>query len=204
MNSEQKTIDKDETELQKEEQRDEIDQQDKRDEEFYGLDVEEGGVTFDAEVTSFKLEDGVAMFELRPDGSERTYVSTMEATVDLGGQSEFEQFLEENGIEENSRAFEDLPIPCQAVARREEDIIKFEIESIEIGEEQEQVTFEELSSCALGAIAGIAPLANIMLFFVMMGHSLSKDSIQDTDVMFLFGMMVTMVTTLVLALPIIA
>lgn len=167
------------------------------------MEIEESGVNFDAEITSFKLENGVALFEIRPEDSERTYVSTMEATVDITGKSEFEKFVEEQGIEDMEEPFDELPVPCQVVSRREEDIVKFEIESLEIGDTEDETSFEEISNFGFGTVAGLAPVANILLFSVMLSHTVGKDETTDADIMFLFGMVVTTVTTFVAGLPLI-
>lgn len=167
------------------------------------IDIEESGVNFDAEITGFKLENGVALFEIRPEDSERTYVSTMEATVDITGKSQFENFVEEQGIEDLDEPFNELPVPCQVVSKREDDIVKFEIESLEIDGTEDDTSFEEISNFAFGTVAGLAPVANILLFSVMLSHTVGKDETTDTDIMFLFGMVVTTVTSFVAGLPLI-
>lgn len=167
------------------------------------IDIEDMGSSFNAEIKSFKLENGVALFEIEPEGIDRTYVSTMEATVDIQGKSEFEKFLHQQGIEDMENPFDEYPIPCTVATRRENDIVKFELESLDIVDDRDGSPFEEISSFAIGSMAGLAPVINIFFFSAMLSHVASKDKTENTDVMFLFGMVVMMTTTFISAVPLI-
>lgn len=168
-------------------------------EEVNPLDITEPDVTFDAQIVSFKLEEGVALFEFTTEDTDQTYVSTMNATFSMEGKSEFEEFLEQNGIERTDDAFDDLPVDCEVVTQREDDVMKFEIKSVNVGEEE--VTFEEITSFGVGAVAGLAPVSNVLFFTTMLLHTMSKDETTNSDVTFLFGTFMSMVASFIIVFP---
>lgn len=184
--------------------------------EIEPLEVEEEGVSFDARITSFKLEDGVALFEFETQRADQTYVSTMDATVKMEGKSEFQEFVDSNNIERSDISEDNLPLECQVISRRVQDVIKFEINRLGKEDKTEQngeteyqnsktidkdlddtVKFKEFPSLAMGLIAGVVPLSNILLFGVMLTSGVD-DNMDDNDVMFLYGMMVSMVSSIVI------
>jgi hypothetical protein len=184
--------------------------------EIEPLEVEEEGVSFDARITSFKLEDGVALFEFETQQADQTYVSTMDATVKMEGKSEFQEFVDSNNIERSDISEDNLPLECQVISRRVQDVIKFEINRLGKEDKTEQngeteyqnsktidkdlddtVKFKEFPSLAMGLIAGVVPLSNILLFGVMLASGVD-DNMDNNDVMFLYGMMVSMVSSIVI------
>ena len=169
------------------------------DEVMNPLEITEPNVNFDARIVSFTLEEGVALFEFTTENTDQTYVSTMNATFSMDGKSEFEKFLDNNGIEATDDAFDDMPIDCEVVTRREDDVVKFDIDSVDV--EEEEVTFEEISSFAIGAVAGLAPVSNILFFTTMLLHTMSKDETTNSDVTFLFGTFMSMVASFVVVFP---
>lgn len=164
------------------------------------LEISEEGVRFSAKIVSFKLDEGTALFEFTTGETDQTYVSTMDATYTMNGRSEFEQFVDENGIEEPEEVFNDPPIDCEVLTEREDDVVKFDIDSV-IAEKEDEVTFEEISSFAVGAVAGLAPVSNILFFSMMLVHTMGKEKREPSDVTFLFGTLMSMVASVVVVFP---
>lgn len=164
------------------------------------LEISEEGVRFSAEIVSFKLEEGTALFEFTTEETDQTYVSTMNATYTMNGRSEFKQFLDENGIEEPEEVFNDPPLDCEVVTEREDDVVKFEIDSVDV-ETEDEVSFEEISSFAVGAVAGLAPVSNVLFFSIMLVHTMGEEDRKSSDVTFLFGTFMSMVFSVVVVFP---
>lgn len=164
------------------------------------LEITDPDVKFSATIVSFELKEGTASFEFTTEETDQTYVSTMDATYTMNGRSEFKQFLNKNDINEPKEVLNKTPIGCDVVSERENDVVKFEIDSID-AEVDEEVTFEEITSFGIGAVAGLAPVSNVLFLATMMVHTMGKDNRTDSDVTFLFGTFMSMIGSFVVAFP---